>query len=80
MKDKSTLIKTWRENTNMPGVGHGFLRGDAKRVLEERMSRETFLGMTRLLGETAQAHGKNYGKVRGRGQGNDERGRGGRSR
>ncbi len=64
----------------MPGAGHGFSAHDAKRVLVDKIDRDTFLGMMKALDEAAQTQGNRYGKKQSRAQDDDDRSRDGRSR
>ena len=80
MQGKNTL---W-----LPGTDHASIATEAKvtRMLKDQginkreISRDEFLGMTKLLDEIKNSQGKSHGRKRGIKQDDDDRSRGGRSR
>ena len=53
MRTKATLIQAWRNNDCMPGSGHSFLARDVAIRPGDRIDRDVFLGIARVLSETA---------------------------
>ncbi|MCB1827144.1 MAG: toprim domain-containing protein, partial [Coxiellaceae bacterium] len=79
MRNKSTLIKAWQKNELMPGSGHSFMVSDAAKLSSDKIDRDAFLGMTKVLSATARDKNKSLSQKQGKKQ-DDDRSRGGRTR
>ncbi len=79
IRNKSTLIKAWQKNELMPGSGHSFTARDATKLVSNKINRDVFLGMTKVLSGTVRDKNKSLSRSQGKKQ-EDDRSRGGRSR
>ena len=79
MRNKSTLIKAWQKNDLMPGSGHSFMASDAAKLSSDKIDRDAFLGMTKVLSGAVRDKNKSLSQKQGKKQ-EDDRSRGGRSR
>jgi hypothetical protein len=71
-RNKSTLIKAWQKNELMPGAGYSFTASDAERLSSDKIDRDAFLGMMKMLSEMVRGQSETYRKKHRRGQQEDQ--------